>query len=315
MINSSFLNFQQQNQFFGRAYSLAMGAPNQVGALVYGNIGTDPAPLKIKFDIDKNSLGSSNKAKIEIYNLSQQTRQAIKKGYIVQLKAGYQSGYDIIFTGNILPNGIGSKRSNADIITTIECGDGESAIVMAALDKSYPAGITALQILRDCATAMNLENSVNPEGISSGIVFLPNNTVYNKGFVAKGPASATLDKICKPLGLEWSVQNNNLNVIPKTGHNGQTAILISKDTGMIGVPSQNDQMTKFTALLNPRIVPGSLIKLESENTLLNGFYRIRRSHFEGDTHDNKWQVETECISMPNVVQQYSNINLLQGNIA
>lgn len=314
MINS-FSILQNDNSLFGRCYSIAIGAPNQTSALLYGFAPPKlNSPIRIKFDIDKNSLGTSNKAKMEIYNLSIQSRQAFKKGYIVQLKVGYQNIIDTIFTGNVLTNGIGSTRNGADIITTIECGDGESSIVMARLDQSYPAGVSVFQILKDCAAAMNLEDSFNPEGVGSGIIIGVTNSVYNKGFNASGAVSDTLDKVLKPQGLEWSVQNGNLNIVPKTGHNGQTAIVISKKTGLIGVPSSNDQVTKFNSLINPRLIPGALVKLESDNTSLNGFYRVRRSHFEGDTWDNKWQVECECILMNNVVQNFTNLNLLSGNL-
>lgn len=312
MTINAFSNFQPRDFLFGRSYTVTIGAPNQTGALQYGTVGKSPAPIRVKFDIDKNSLGTSNKAKIELYNLSVQSRQSIKKGFIVQVKAGYQGIMDTLFVGNVLTNGIGSDRKGPDIVTSIECGDGESSIVMARLDKSYPAGVTVLQILQDCASAMHLEDSFNPQGIGSGIVFLPENPVYNKGFNAKGAVSDTLTKVLKNLGLEWSVQDGNLNVIPKTGHNGQTAIVVSSKTGMIGVPSSNDQVTKFKSLLNPKLRPAALIKLDSENTALNGFYKIRRSHFEGDSHENSWNVECECIQMPNVVQSLSNINLLSG---
>jgi hypothetical protein len=311
MITNALITSNLKGALFGRNYSVAIGAPNQTAALLYGLIPPSlNAPLRVRFDIDKNPLGTSNKAKIEIFNMSNNSKQSIDKGYIVQLKAGYQGILNTLFIGNVLPDGIGSTRSGPDIITSLECGDGESSIATARLDKSYPAGTTALQILQDCASAMNVENNFNPDGTGSGIVFLPNNPVYNNGFSARGPVSDTLNKVLKRLGLEWSIQNGNLNVVPKTGHNGQQAVVVSVNTGMIGVPSNNGQVTKFTSLLNPSLIPGALVQLQSENTVLNGFYRIRRSHFEGDTHENKWQVDCECIKMNNVVQTFSNVNLI-----
>lgn len=310
MITNSFGAFQPQSFLFGRQYSVVIGAPNQTGAIQYGNVGKKPAPLRVKFDIEKNMLNVSNKAKIEIYNMSQQSRQAIKKGYLVQLKAGYKGLFQQLFVGNVLPNGIGSTRHGPEILTALECGDGESSIVMARLDKSYSSGVTVLQILKDCAGAMNLEDDFNPDGVNSGLVYLPNNPAYGKGFNAKGPVSDTLNKILRPLGLEWSVQDGNLNVIPKTAHNGNQAIIVSTATGMIGVPSSNDQCMKFSSLLNPNLRPGALVKLESDNIALNGFYKIRKSHFEGDTHENKWNVDCECVTAPNIAQTLSSMNLL-----
>lgn len=298
-----------QQYLFGRAYALSLGAPKQTAAVQYGTIGTNPAPLRIRFDIDKNMVGSSNKSKIEVYNLSQQSRQNIKKGYLVQLKAGYNGLVTGIFTGNVLPLGLSSTRSGPDIITSFECGDGESAITFARLDKGYPAGTALAEILQDVATAMSVATSYQPVGVAAGIAIGIPNVTYNKGFVAEGACRETLDKLLKPQNLEWTVQDGNLNIIPVGKTNGQTAVLVSKDTGMIGVPSDNGTFTQFTSLLNPRLVPGALVQLISENTALNKFYKIRRSHFEGDSHDSKWQVSCEATEASGVV---ANLPTAQG---
>lgn len=317
MINS-FSNFLSGNYLFNRAYELAIGAPNQTSALKYGNIDAkNPSPLRVSFEIDKFSLNTSNKAKISVYNLTQAHRQAIKRGFLITLKAGYKTVYDQLFVGNILPLGLGSERHEADIVTTFECGDGESSIILANLDKSYPAGVSKFSIVQDCAKAMHLENDTNPDGVNAGITLgVLNSGVYNTGFTVRGSVADTLSKVLTPLGLEWSIQNGAINIIPKTGHNGQTAIVVSTETGMIGVPSQDGDMMKFSSLLNPQLVPGALVNVKSKNTDVNGYYRIRKSHFEGDTHENnKWNVNCECVTMPNVVQSLVNTNLLQGTIS
>lgn len=291
---------------FKRAYTLNMAPPGTTAALQYGTEGPSPAPLRVKFDIDKNMIGSSNKSKIEIYNLSTQSRMAIKKGYVLQLNAGYNGLIEQLFVGNVVTPI--SKRKDADIITEIECGDGESSITFARLDKSYGAGVKLSDILQDVARAMGSATTYNPLATNAGIAVGIPDLVFNKGFVASGACRDSLDKLLKPQGLEWSIQNGNLNIIPITAYNGASAIIVSSDTGMIGVPSQNDFFTQFESLLNPKLVPGQLIKMESENTALNGFYKIRRSHFEGDSHDTKWQVSCECIPQAGVVQSLRAAN-------
>ena len=302
-----FIYSPSQQYLFGRAYAVSIGTPGQSSALQYGTIGNNPAPLRVRFDIDKNSIGASNKAKIELYNLAAQTRQAIKKGYVIQLQVGYNSLIDTVFIGNVINTK--SDRNGPDIITSLECGDGESAITYSVLDKSYPAGTTLVQILQDTAKAMSLGNPTNPVGINSGIAVGIPNQVFNKGFIAHGPCKDTLDKLLIPQGLEWSIQNGNLNIIPITNYNGQNAIVVSSSTGMIGVPSKNEFFLIFEHLINPKIVPGALIQMVSENAALNGFNKIKRSHFEGDSHDQKWQISCEATSMPNITQ---NLALAQG---
>jgi hypothetical protein len=114
--------------------------------------------------------------------------------------------------------------------------------------------------------------------------------------------------------LEWNVTNGLLNIYPIKQTNGVEAQLISLETGMIGVPSTNNDILQFTSLLNPKLLPGTPISLVSENKSLNGFYKIRKSHFEGDSHDQKWQVTCECIPIQETViisgnTQASNVQL------
>lgn len=299
----STFNYSQTAQYlFKRSYAVSIGPPNQTAALQYGTLGTNPAPLRVRFEIEKTVFGSSpNHSKIELFNLSTQSRQNFKKGYIVNLQGGYNGLVGTLFTGNVFITK--SDRSGPDIITTLECLDGGASIVLARLDKSYPAGVTNIQILQDVATAMSVTTDSNP-GVSAGIVVgIPTQT-FNKGFTATGPCKDTLDKLLKPQGLEWTVDNGNLNIIPKSAYDGNSAQVVSAETGMIGVPSQNEFFTQFTSLLNPKLVPGALVQLISENAALNGFYKIRKSKLEGDSHENKWQVSCEAVPMPNVVQVF-----------
>ena len=308
-ISSPFTYSPSAQYLFKRAYAVALGPPNQTTALQYGtivqssNVGPTlpPSPLKIRFEIDKNMYGTSpNHSKVELFNLATQTRQNIKKGYLVQLQAGYNNLIGTIFTGNVFISK--SDRNGPDIITSLECLDGGSTIVYARLDKSYGAGTTLVQILNDVAQAMSVATSYNPVGVNAGVAVGIPNIVFNNGFHAIGPCKDTLTKLLKRTGLEWTVQDGNLNIIPKTNYDGNTAIVVSSQTGMIGVPSQNEYFTQFTALLNPQLVPGALVQLISENEALNGFYKIRRSKFEGDSYDNKWQVSCEATIQSGIVQ-------------
>lgn len=292
-------NYSPSAQYlFNRAYAVSLAPPGQVSALQYGTIGKDPAPLRVKFEIEKTMFGASpNHSKIEIYGLSVASRQSIKKGYLVNLQAGYNNLLGTIFTGNVFF--AKSDRNGPDIITSLECLDGGSSIVFARLDKSYPAGTTLIQILGDVAAAMSVTTNYQPDPVNAGIALGIPNVVYNNGFVCTGPCKDSLNKLLINQNLEWTIQDGNLNIIHKGNYDGNTAVVISSLTGMIGVPSQNQFYTQFTSLLNPKLVPGALVQLISENDSLDGFYKIRKAKYEGDSHDNKWQVMCECTPMPN----------------
>lgn len=316
-----------QQYLFRRAYSIAIGAPNQTTALFYANFSVpgpngpqQPSPLRISFDIEKTSVGAPNHSKFQIYNLSTISRQGIKKGYLVQLQAGYNGLIQTLFTGNVAANGIKSERAaDSSIITTLECGDGESAIVQAIINppKSYPSGTTLAQIIQDVADAMSIQNSSNPVGMNAGIAVGIPSVTYTRGITISGFCRDILDTLLKGQGLRWSVQNGNLDIVPLKSYDQKKAIVVASGvvtdpntgqssfnagnaTGLIGVPSMNAGQLEFTSLLNPELVPNTLIQMISENTALNGFYKIVKAHYEGDTHEQKWQATCQCIPMPNV---------------
>lgn len=315
---STFTYAGNKQYLFSRTYAISIGAPNQTSALQYSNVQVPvngqvlPAsPLRVTFDISKNMAGTSNKSKFEIYNLSIQTRSKLRAGYLVQLQAGYRGLMNTIFVGNVDMKGAGSERKGPDIITTLECGEGESAIVMSRLDKSYPAGTNLYQILQDLASAMNASSVTTDGGINAGLVLGIPSFTYGRGITLHGSCKESLDKLLKPFGLRWSVQNGGLNIVPVKQYNGTQAIVVASGsvldnasgvatfnpnnaTGLIGTPSRSDYYTKFKSLLNPNIIPGCLVQLICENNALNGFYKVLTAHYMGDTHDNKWEVECEC---------------------
>lgn len=318
--NNTSFNFDPSKQYlFRRAYALTIGQVGQAPALQYSNYpkpGLEntvqpPTGLRIHFEIEKNAIGSPNKGKIEVYNLSIGSRQAIGKGTVLRLEAGYNGLTDLLFTGIVAPLGLKTERKDSNIVTTMECGDGESAIMLNKLDKAYPGGTTLAQVIGDLAVAMSAAGDGSPQGVAAGIAVGIPDVTYGSGISIHGTCKDTLNKLLPPLGLRWSIQNGALTIVPLTAHNGSTAIIvasgvqsnpngpsffdINKATGLIGTPSRNAQYTEFTSLLNPKLVPNAPVQLISENTSLNGFYKIMQAKYEGDTHDNKWQVKCQCI--------------------
>lgn len=323
--NSSFFYDPSQQYLFRRSYSITIGQVGKTPALQYSNFPlpginytvNPPSGLRVSFSVEKNSIGSANKSKVEIYNLATQSRQSIGKATVIRLNVGYNGLTDTLITGIVHPKGLASKRSGGDIITTMEIGDGESAIMLNRLDKAYPPGTTLATVLGDLGTAMSIPVDGSPVGVSAGISLGIPNITFGRGLSLTGTCRESLNMLLKNYGLTWSVQNGALSIIPLQAHHGATAIVVSsgvsanpygpssfslrESTGLLGTPSTNGNFTEFTALLNPRLVPNALVQLKSENTALNKFYKIMSAHYEGDTHDSKWQVKCQCVPI-NAVQ-------------
>lgn len=272
---------------FNRAWSVSFGPPGNL-TYVYKN-------LRTTFEIEKNSLGSSNKAKIKIYNLSGTSRNTFQKGYNIQLQAGYVGNdpdsvplIDTIFSGNIIR--LESKREGADIVTEFECGDSEKQIATNVFSKTYPPGTTYVQIVTDLANTL---------GVNVGVVIGIQNFKFSSAVTKSGSVSSILTELLKKQGLEWSIQNGVLQIVPTESHSGAQAIVLSNRTGgaypgltgLVGVPSRNGDLVGFKALLNPKIKPDSMVQIVSES--VNGFFKVRKAKFEGDTHGDKWDVDCE----------------------
>lgn len=262
---------------FNRQWKVTIGLPGDTG-YAYDS-------LKTVFDLEKVSRFTSNKGKIALYNLSGISRQTFqKKGLKIRLDAGYKGLIETVYLGDVVRTT--SERKQADIITTFECGDAEKNLEFTHFQKSYPAATPVVQVIKDIAVSL---------GVNIGTIIGIQNQTYNRGVAFSGAAKNILDEIVKGQGLEASVQNGYLQIIPITKHNGEEAIVLSKTSGLIGVPSLKESGIEFDALLNPRLLPGTPVQLISET--INGFFKIRKAHFEGDSHGEKWQVKCEGVKI------------------
>lgn len=309
MLSSTTFVYNPQSQYlFKRAYAINVGPPGSVTAQQYGTILNPPyaeaAPLRVCFEIETNMFGfSPNHSKVTLYNLSRLSRRTFQKDYLVQVYAGYNGLVGLIFTGNVFLATSERKGNTGDVATVLECLDGGSSITYARLDKSYPAGTPIYQVLSDIGIAMSLATSYNPVGVSAGNSMNIPNIILTRGFTAQGPCVDSLNLLLKPLNIEWNVLNGSLNLIPISNYIGtSTAEVISDRTGLINTPSKNNDFVQFKCLLNPRVSPGSLVELQCQDETLNGFYKIRKCNYNGDSHGHDWYVSVEAVAPESVIQ-------------
>jgi hypothetical protein len=297
-------------QLFNRAWAVTIGDPSEPSsAKLYASPQSAPVPtarpgakgqstiltadgkaptgLRVSFEIDKTSASTSNKAKIDVYNFSALSRLHYRRGFQIQLQAGYFGAISTIFVGDIPegPKGATTKRKGADLVTTFECGETERNIVFSRFDQSYPPKTPIITIFNDLAAALDVDL-----GSVSGIT----QEYFNSGVSLSGSVKSSLDKLCSKQGLEWNIQNGHLRIYP-IRKPVDTAIVLTKSTGLINVPSQGGQFLTFEALLNPALMPGALVQIKS--TTVSGFFKIKRSLFQGDSEGDKWQVSCEAFQI------------------
>jgi hypothetical protein len=291
---------------YDRTYRLLIGKKGQSQGIEI----TDS--LRIKFEIEKTAKKNPNKSKIEVYNMRKETRAEVEKPNTrVVLYAGYKddAGALLIFQGDV--SYAWSKKDGADIITEFELGDGATEIRDTTISVGYSKGVKSTQVLNDVSKKMGLP------------LTLPSNApsrVWNNGLSFHGPARTLLDKVTKGTGLEWSIQNGNLQVIEHGMVTTRQGILITQDSGMIGSPERERLAKAHThkqsktpggetgqaqiepdydgwrvkSLLMPMLNPGDRIRLEGQ--FVTGVYRIEQVKHEGDSDaSGNWQSDLRVV--------------------
>jgi hypothetical protein len=256
--------------------------------------------LRVTFSVEKDIFGIPNLCKASIYNLSESTRSRIDEEYTkIIINAGYEGKQSLVFAGNIMyPN---HRRNNqGDIITDIICGDGHFAYTTSFYNNTINKGMSRKDVFEDVAKQMNLKVG-DLKGFEDG----PAST---GGFALSGPNKTILDNQANDAGVYWSIQNEEIITVPIKGSIGGDVVVFNQINGMIGSPIITEIGISLDVLLNARLRPGSLFKVESVNpqikignyyfsavrkTLGTGTYRINKLVHTGDTHGDVWTTAIE----------------------
>ncbi len=239
--------------------------------------------MRVAFSVSRSISGSPNTFSISVWNLNRNHRNGVGKEFdLVTLEAGYapdasDDGAGIIARGRI--RDVQHDRAGPDIITSVSCGDGDSAYRRAVISKTYPAGTHVKDVIE------GIYGELKKQGIRRGEITLPEGAkTFARPYSMCGSCTRELDVLGRGGRFYWSFQNETLEIIPADGHlPGVT--LIKASSGMIGIPTFTDNGIKVTALLNPSVRPNRLVAIESDIVELNsenGLYRVSQVDFNGD---------------------------------
>jgi len=277
---------------FNRSASVLIGQPGSTGVVI--------RDLRIDFNVEKTEGKDPNTAKIDIYNLSLGTRNQIKEvGELVILNAGYTQGdgEEVCFSGTI--TSITHKFHRPNVITTIEANDGQGALGTSKVSLSRGNGVSARSILTTVLNTFPISNNLQTVTLTD--------KKYASGFAYTGMSKDALTKITEFLGLSWSIQDNEIRLIPFDGNDKTRAVLLTPNTGLINSPqrltgeSRKAQKLskkakpgwKIESLLSPKINPQGSIGIESEEIPQGSIFNIHSVTHKGDTHGNEWVSQIE----------------------
>lgn len=248
------------------------------------------AGLRVAFTIEKNSESNANSAKVSIYNLNETSRSFCEvKGQALILSVGYAPFdsaplLEVLFQGDT--GKVSSKQDGSDWITVFEVGDGEQKLTNKNFNKVFKKSSSLRGMMNEVISSLGFT-----KGAMEGI----EDKVYKSPVVLSGTAKHIMDQLTKEAGVEWSVQNEVLQVLPKHGHTNDEVVVISKDTGLINVPIKGDDGIELECLIQPKLFPGKRIKIVSRT--FNGIFRVQKCTYDGDTHEGDWKAKVECVEI------------------
>jgi hypothetical protein len=248
--------------------------------------------LRVGFKVERTLSREPNACEIQIYNLNKDHRSKFQKKEIpITLEVGYVGNIFQIFSGNL------SKAQNRldgrDWVTTIQVGDGNTEFRSARINQSIKGPAKIGDVLKAAAESFGLDLGNVSEKASQGSIRGKISEFVN-GIVLSGKSEQQLDKVLKPMGYTWSIQDGEIQLLGPNETIGNTVALLTSSTGMIGTPEAGENgFVKTRALIQRDLSPGYRFKIESRNIEVNGFYRVEKSTYVGDTWGGEWYVDIE----------------------
>lgn len=292
-----------------------------IGA-IDSSIDQDLTGLRTKFEVKKSNKKEANTAKIDIYNMSNNSYEILKNSgrLRVVLEAGYEDGKGIIFQGDVVK--FTKKPGDKDVIYTVEAKDSLYTLRNLRTSVSYEDGTSLRTIINDMAKKMNEYSGIIMGNIDAAV----DRYKVEHGITLIGQLDDVLNELTDDYLLSWRFEDGVLFVEDVLGADYQdTAIIlssgvISKDTGLPGeivgssefntglvgfpewvdsgqkatkkkktTPKKVEKGLKVVSLLNPFYKIYKRIDLRSN--YYEGEYKIKEITFKGDTHGKEWYAE------------------------
>ena len=280
--------------------------------LELNNLDDEKDALTINFEINKDITQESNKSKVTIYNLSQETISKIEKADTkVEIYLGYrdEGGAIHAFSGSVIESV--TKDDGKDVTTELTLSDGQVALRDTVVSLNFAEGTSARTIVQTLANEMGL-----PIIFGEGVNFQS----YPDGYSCVGKAADAMTEVCKANGLTWSIQNEIITIILNGGVTQNKGLVFSASSGLIGSPERivksrpKEDKTppkrkrkqqakkekpekkagwKIKVLLSPSLNAGDAVKLESR--LKSGWFRVESIRHSGSSTSGDWTSEIELV--------------------
>lgn len=247
--------------------------------------------LRFDFKISKNLKPEPNTGEVNVYNLNPQHIHQLSqlKKAVVKLEAGYDEGTSQILLSD-LRNGF-TTWDSTERITTFSTGDGEKAFQGARINQTFGPKTSADTVLYAMAKALGVGHG-NIAAVAAKLRFSGAANMFVGGCTITGQVSRELTDFCKSADLEWSIQDNNIQILDRGKALLGKVLVLSPTSGLVGSPKLDAKgNVNATALLVPDIRPGQLVSILAEE--VHGFFRLSKVDYSGDTRSDEWYAAFE----------------------
>ena len=265
---------------FDRKIEITIGKRGQTG-FIYKD-------LRVTFKVEKSLNSKPNKSEIKIYNLTKDNRsKAEQSGNVLLLKAGYGKNIETIFTGDVAK--AKTELEGTDYVTVFELGEGEFLFKTAKADISFSKGTD----LKEAITSI-----LNSSGFSLGDITGLVSEKLQSPLVLSGNVRKHLDDIATRQNLEWSIQDEKIQILKKGEATKEEVFVLSPNTGLIGIPknrvgkTEGEKGIEFECLMNGKLKPGRKVQIES--SFFQGRYRIEKIVYQGDNYGQDFTCKCEA---------------------
>ncbi|KVZ79920.1 phage protein [Burkholderia ubonensis] len=289
-------------------------------SLVIGSDGDalDFSDLRFSFDIRRGDISTPNSARVRIFNVADDTAQRIAGEFSrLVLQAGYENGpFGLLFDGVIKQVRRG-RYSPTETVVDVLAASGDAWYNWATVSTTLAAGSTFVDHVQAATGTMA------KYGLTAGYVPEFDVKPLPRGKVIFGMARDVLRTAALNLNADWSIQDTQFQMVPQNSYIPGEALVLTAETGMIGLPTQDQNGITIKCLLNPNARISSLVKIDNasiqraeysltvsrsaveSNLNINryghlnrdGTYKILVAEHEGDTRDNPWYTTLTCIDV------------------
>lgn len=236
-----------------------------------------------EFEVVRTLEPEPNIAKIKVYNLSSDLQAAVQKAEArVSVTVGYPRTSGQIFIGDVryAPSAV----VGSDWVTIIEAGDGEKDYKDTQVALTWSKGKPVKKVIEEILDSFE---DLLP-GDFAKTAKLAIKEQLPRGGALSGNAVRVLDELVRGYGFRFSIQDGQFQFVDATGQNQKTAVLLTPDTGLVNEPElgEKDKKTgkakgKVKALMQPSVIPGSVIDVQGTSTI-KGQFIVQKVTHEGN---------------------------------